>query len=68
MNASIIVLCILVLAALGFVRHVRGDRHGLAGLVNSSPAPTAAILTGKVLANGALVKRPFFTLSLEKFM
>ena len=33
---------------------VREQRHGVAGLVNSSPAPTAAILTGKVLANGAL--------------
>ncbi len=33
---------------------IREHRHGLAGLINSSPAPTSAILTGKVLANGAL--------------
>ena len=33
---------------------VREQRHGMTGLVNSSPAPTGAILTGKVLANGAL--------------
>ncbi|MFM8933003.1 MAG: hypothetical protein ACKOS8_14140, partial [Gemmataceae bacterium] len=33
---------------------IREQRHGLSGLVNSSPAPTGAILTGKVLANGAL--------------
>ncbi|MFN8858361.1 MAG: ABC transporter permease/M1 family aminopeptidase [Planctomycetaceae bacterium] len=33
---------------------VREYRHGVAPLVNSSPAPTAALLTGKVLANGAL--------------
>ena len=33
---------------------IREHRHGLTGLINSSPAPTSAILTGKVLANGAL--------------
>jgi len=33
---------------------VREHRHGLAPLVHSTPASTAALLTGKVLANGAL--------------
>ena len=33
---------------------VREQRHGLALLVHSTPASTAALLTGKVLANGAL--------------
>ncbi len=32
----------------------REQRYGVISLVNSSPAPTGAILTGKVLANGAL--------------
>ena len=33
---------------------VREHRHGLAPLIHSTPASTAALLTGKVLANGAL--------------
>ena len=33
---------------------VREHRHGVAALVHSTPASTAALLTGKVLANGAL--------------
>jgi len=47
----LLILLILFYSVEGLVRE---QRHGLAGLVHSTPASTAALLTGKVLANGAL--------------
>jgi ABC-type transport system involved in multi-copper enzyme maturation permease subunit len=47
----LLILLILFYSVEGLIRE---QRHGLSGLVHSSATSTAAILTGKVLANGAL--------------
>ena len=51
---TVTLLLVLLILYYSVESLVREQRYGVAALVNSSPAPTGAILTGKVLANGAL--------------
>lgn len=51
---TLTLLLVLVILYYSVESLIREHRYGLAPMVHSSPAPTAALLTGKVLANGAL--------------